>query len=72
MVTRGAGRVSPTTRKRFGRIAAAAHAVPGRIARVYGVPTNATTYHAILGAGIDLIGTKDIEGANRVLARTVQ
>jgi hypothetical protein len=34
LVTRGAGRIPPTTLKRFVRIAAAAHAVPGRIARV--------------------------------------
>lgn len=64
---RGAGPVPPRMKKRMERIASLAHAVPGRLARVYNVPTTPEVYRSILEAGIDLIGTKDIEGASRAL-----
>jgi len=67
LLARGRGPVSPRLRQRFHDVAAAAHAVPGRLARVYRVPTHAAAYDAILDAGIDLIGTRDITGAWELL-----
>jgi hypothetical protein len=71
MFTRGAGRMSPRMRKRLTRVVAAAHAVPGRISRVFNVPRNTATCRAILDAGVDLIGSKDIEGMHATLERVL-
>jgi len=68
LLARGRGPVSPRLRGRFHDVAAAAHTVPGRLARVYNVPTRASAYSAILDTGVDLIGTKDIIGAQELLA----
>jgi glycerophosphoryl diester phosphodiesterase len=69
LLARGRRPVSKRLQERFRDVAHAAHEVPGRLARVYGTPTSATVYSAILDAGIDLIGTKDIVGANALLTR---
>ena len=65
---RGNDPVSPRLRQRFEDVAEAAHQVPGRLARVYNVPTESAAYEAILDAGIDLIGTRDITGAHAILS----
>jgi len=67
--SRGSGPVPSMLRKRLQRLASAAHAVPGRMARAFNVPTKSRAYSAILNAGVDLIGTKDIEGAARLLSQ---
>lgn len=67
LLLRGPGVLSPRFRRRLDGMAAAASVVPGRLTRVYGVPTNADVYGALLDAGVDLIGTKDIRGAAAVL-----
>ncbi len=68
LLARGRGVVSPRLRQRFEDVAQAAHQVPGRLARVYNVPTKPAAYEAILDAGIDLIGTRDIAGAHEILS----
>ena len=68
LISRGRGPIPPRLRQRFRNLAAAAHAVPGRLARVYDVPTNEAAYKAVLNAGVDLIGTKDIVGASKLLS----
>lgn len=44
-------------------------AMPGRMARVYNVPVRAEVYAALLEAGVDLIGTENLAGTRRELAR---
>lgn len=66
-LTRGNEPVPPRLRCRLDKLDAAARLVPGRLVRVYNVPTNGPTYEALLEAGVDLIGTKDIEGAYDLL-----
>jgi hypothetical protein len=44
-------------------------AAPGRLARVYNVPVRRDLYTALLAAGVDLIGTEELEGTRRELAR---
>jgi hypothetical protein len=56
--------------RRLELMVVAARDVPGRITRVYNVPTRRATYEALLSAGFDLIGTKDIEGAYKLLAES--
>jgi len=70
LIARGAGPVSKRMQKRIGRLVEAAAVVPGRMVRVYGVPTNGAVYRGLLETGIDLIGTRDIEGAHRILTGT--
>jgi hypothetical protein len=41
----------------------------GRIARVYDVPVRHEVYSLLLAAGVDLIGTEDLEGTRRELAQ---
>jgi hypothetical protein len=59
MISRGQNRFA----RRLQAVVAATSAVPGRICRVYNVPTDAATYEFVLSAGVDMIGTKDIHGA---------
>jgi hypothetical protein len=70
LIARGIGPVSKRMRRRIDRLVDAAAMVPGRMVRVYGVPTNGSVYDGLLGAGVDLIGTRDIEGAHRILTGT--
>jgi hypothetical protein len=67
-ITRGPGPVSRRLGRRLDLLRDAVTAVPGRLIRVYNVPTNRATYEALLERGVDLIGTKDIRGAHRLLA----
>lgn len=67
LLLRGDGLLSKRFRRRLDGMATAASVVPGRLVRVYGVPTNAAVFRALLDAGVDLIGTKDIRGAAAVL-----
>ena len=59
--------VSPRLKRRLESLSDAAHAVPGRIVRVYNVPTKRAVYEALLASGVDLIGTKDVVGTHRLL-----
>jgi glycerophosphoryl diester phosphodiesterase len=59
--------VSPRLQRRLDKLNDAARAVPGRLVRVYNVPTKRRVYEALLASGVDLIGTKDIAGAHRLL-----
>ena len=45
----------------------ARNAAPGRLARVHNAPANPAIYRALLDAGVDLIGTTDIEATRRLL-----
>jgi hypothetical protein len=67
LLTRGGGAVSRRLRQRLESLAGAARAVPGRLVRVYDVPTRGDVYRALLESGVDLLGTKDIVGAHRLL-----
>jgi glycerophosphoryl diester phosphodiesterase len=69
ILSRGGEPVSRRMRCRLKNAVNAARMVPGRIVRVYNVPSNAATYEALLEAEIDLIGTKDIEGASRLFSK---
>jgi hypothetical protein len=53
----------------LGALRRARQTMPGRIARVYNVPVRAEVYAALLEAGVDLIGTEDLVGTRRELAR---
>jgi hypothetical protein len=44
-------------------------AQPARRLRVHNVPVDAAVYRALLAAGVDLIGTKDLPATARLLAR---
>jgi hypothetical protein len=59
--------LSPRLERRLEGLTDAAQAVPGRMVRVYNVPTKRAVYEALLASGVDLIGTKDIAGAHRLL-----
>ncbi len=67
LLTRTGEPVSPRLNRRLDSLTDAARAVPGRIVRVYNVPTKRAVYMALLNSGVDLIGTKDIVGAHRLL-----
>lgn len=67
-LTRTGGAVPPRLRRRLRYLVGVARAVPGRVVRVYNVPTRRDVYDALLDCGVDLIGTKDIEGAHRLLS----
>jgi hypothetical protein len=71
LLTRGGGAVSPRLRRRLVILVEAARAVPGRLVRVYNVPTRRAVYEGLLESGVDLLGTKDIEGAHKVLIEMV-
>jgi len=71
LLTRGGGSISPRLRRRLQFLTDAAQAVPGRLVRVYNVPTRRAVYQGLLESGVDLLGTKDIEGAHRLLIETV-
>lgn len=51
------------------RIEAAAHAVPGRLLRVFQVPRREACYRALLDGGVDLIGTKTLGRSRKLLLR---
>jgi glycerophosphoryl diester phosphodiesterase len=68
ILSRGMEPVPPRMRRRLELLVGAAREVPGRLVRVYNVPTRRAAYEALLAAGVDLIGTKDIEGASCLLA----
>jgi hypothetical protein len=70
ILSRGMEPVPPRMQRRLELMVVAARDVPGRITRVYNVPTRRATYEALLSAGVDLIGTKDIEGAYKLLAES--
>jgi hypothetical protein len=53
----------------LGALRSARDAMPGRVARVYNVPVRAEVYVELLEAGVDLIGTEDLSGTRRELAR---
>jgi hypothetical protein len=55
----------------LGALRQAKEAMPGRIARVYNVPVRADVYASLLEAGVDLIGTEDLVGTRRELARVL-
>jgi len=67
LLTRGGGVHSKRFQQRLDALVTAAGVVPGRLVRVYGVPTNADVYRVLLDSGVDLIGTKDIRGAAAAL-----
>lgn len=67
LLTRGGGAVPRRLRHRLELLEEAAEAVPGRMVRVYNVPTRRDVYVGLLDSGVDLIGTKDILGAHRLL-----
>jgi hypothetical protein len=46
---------------------AANAAAPGRLLRVHNVPASSSVYTALLAAGVDLIGTKELEASRRLL-----
>ncbi|MGD8414956.1 MAG: hypothetical protein PVF33_12035 [Candidatus Latescibacterota bacterium] len=71
LLTRNGGAASPRLHRRLEALKTAARAVPGRWVRVYNVPTRPDVYRELLDCGVDLIGTKDIVGAQRILSRMV-
>lgn len=53
--------------RELGAIRDAAHAVPGRLLRVFAVPSQPRVYAELLDGGVDLIGTKNLERSRRLL-----
>jgi hypothetical protein len=68
--TMGRWWVSRRGRRRWlDALRAAKAAAPGRLLRAHNVPADAAVYRALLGAGVDLIGTKTPAASRRLLAR---
>jgi hypothetical protein len=64
------GRWWTTTARRsrwLAALRAANAAAPGRLLRVHNVPPSASVYADLMQAGVDLIGTKDLEASHRLL-----
>jgi hypothetical protein len=55
---KGRGELGTRDRRSLEVIAQARRALPGRVIRAYDVPVNREVYRLLLGAGVDLIGTK--------------
>jgi len=66
-ISRGMEPVSPRLKRRLDLLIGLAREKPGRWVRVYNVPSKQDTYDDLIETGIDLIGTKDIRGAHRLL-----
>ncbi len=66
-ISRGMEPVSQRLKRRLDLLISVAREKPGRWVRVYNVPSNQDTYDDLIETGIDLIGTKDIRGARRLL-----
>ncbi len=66
---RGEGPVSDRVQEQLARMVAARDAVEGRIIRTYEVPYHQDVYRALLEAGFDLIGTRNLTKTSEILAR---
>jgi hypothetical protein len=67
--TMGRWWVTPTGRRRWlARLRAAKASAPDRMLRVHNVPADGRVYAALLEAGVDLIGTKQLTETARLLA----
>lgn len=66
---RGHGEPPADFQRRLAGIRADAHAVPGRLLRVFDVPRREEAYRALLAGGADLIGTKTLDRSGEVLRR---
>jgi non-heme chloroperoxidase len=63
----GQGPVPPGATRWLAALGREKGAGAGRMARVHNVPTNASVYRLLLGAGVDLLGTKEPEQSREVL-----
>ncbi len=66
---RGSGPMPRDQRYRLARLVEAAHAVPGRRLRIIHAPVDAAVYRVLREAGVDLIGTKNLERSALLLTR---
>jgi|tagenome__1003787_1003787.scaffolds.fasta_scaffold20845095_2 hypothetical protein len=67
MQWKGSGALSTSDRRTLEAIAQARRALPGRLVRAYDVPVNREVYRLLLGAGVDLIGTKTLLESSALL-----
>lgn len=63
----GSGVRPAAVRAMLEALSGARDAAPGRVARVYDVPLDATVYRVLLEFGVDLVGTKDLAGTRTLL-----
>lgn len=69
---RGRGPMPPSFWATLASLVIRAHAVPGRRLRVYEVPYEMSVYRALLEAGVDLIGTKNLERSRSIVLEALQ
>jgi hypothetical protein len=67
----GHGPPSDRILDRLAAVVAARDAVPGRLVRAYEVPHEQAVYRSLLDAGVDLIGTRNLE-KTRYLLRAIE
>ena len=64
-------RTSAGRRRWLAALRAVKTSAPDRLLRVHNVPADGTIYTALLAAGVDLIGTKELSASARLLATSV-